>query len=263
MYRWLGVALGLGMVLACAGPATPEPVPEPAPAEPEPEEPEEPEDPKASQDCRVGMMGVLVGIPGWNAPQKAQAPLKLRAQPRNDARVLLEFDREGDLSRVGGKTVCHWVYKKEKPSCVAVQFDSEEYGIPVYEVRQGWAQVSTGPGEPADISSTGCRKRTWVQVQRPLEVRKIEALLEGDKMTKTLPNWDGVLYDAPGGAPRPSGVQGSTAFRKGKLERVGDQLWIEATVIDTHCDTKTEGARGWLPLYDTDGALQVWYDSQC
>jgi hypothetical protein len=257
------VVLGLGMGLACAGPGTPEPVPEPVPVEaPEPE-PEEPEDPKATQDCRVGMMGVLVGIPGWNAPQKATAPLKLRAQPRNDARVLLEFDREGALSRAGGKTVCHWAYKKEEPHCVAVQYDSEEYGIPVYEVRQGWAQVSVGPGETVDVSATGCKKRTWVQLQRPLEVRKVEALLEGATMTHTMANWDGVLYDAPGGAPRPSGSQGITPFRKGKIERRGDQTWIEATVIDRHCDTKTEGAHGWLPLQDSSGALQVWYETQC
>jgi hypothetical protein len=279
---WTGGLL-LGWGLACGGgeadaPATDEPATD-APTDGGKEDDDEGDDDDdpgrdraARNDCRLGLQGVVAGVPGWpHGDHPAhKGPVQLRTTPRADGRVAFEIDREGAVIRPepgGGsgkaRTVCRWGGQNKEQPCMSVEFEYEGYGLPVFQERRGWVQVAVGPGQSQPEEGQGCRKRAWLQLEEPLEFLDAEAMIEAAKMTHTLPNWDGVMYDGPDGAPRTSGEEGQVWFRKDRTARAGGNLWIEATVIDTHCDTKVERSKGWIPVTDRDGRLQVWFDTAC
>ncbi|MEZ5397899.1 MAG: hypothetical protein R2724_34745 [Bryobacterales bacterium] len=271
----LGLALGWG--LACGGGgATDDAAPTDQAGDDDDDGPEEGDGSDwraARNECRNGLVGVLVGLPGWRngTGHKAnRTAVPLRTAPRDDARELMQVDRTGTVHRTDGaqgdkaKLVCYPVQAQQEPHCLTAAHMKGGFGAPVFKERPGWAQIAVGPGDDlVPMQAEGCRKRVWVELADALEVVPVDDLLEHAELPTTLPNWDGVLYDAPDGAPRPSGQEGKVPFKRGRISEAGGRTWYEVTLVDSVCDTKVEREKGWLPVTDLDGRLQVWFDTEC
>lgn len=284
--RSVTVGVGIGavwMALACAGgdtslpPTGDAPVAQPEPA-PKPDTPRNRDRERGrkadrrrkpdSDDCLQDLIGVLTGPPGWPTGDGAKMhvdEMPFFKAPEDGAEEVARLDRNGEL-HVGGASVCR---RPQAPSdhCLSLDYAKNGAGLPVYAIRGDFAEVAFGPGASviAPASGTKCPSHGWVKIDGGLEVRTAaEALEARDVMAHTLSVWNGVLFDGPGGAPRPSGFDGVKDFHVVGVEEKGGRTWLDVRLIDGHCGKgDKEKGRGWIPVDDDDGHLQVWYYSEC
>lgn len=256
----LAVALA---ALACSGvlpapPPPPEPDPVPAPAPPPPRQRTE-----RDVDCLDNVVGVLTHVPGFPAGHDGKphpGPITFYARPEPDAKPLATLDDDGQLARADGELGCKGI--SEEP-CLNLVFENEGIGLPVYDTSGSWVQVAIGKGGSILDGDARCRRRAWVQLDDPMTVETVPDLLESNKLTHTLDDWNGVLYDSPDGAPRASGFTGQTDFTVKSSRRFAGRLWFEVDLVSSHCDTPRDRGTGWIPLEDDDGRLQIWFYTDC
>lgn len=281
------VAWGIGTIwlaLACAGgeevlPPTDgaeEPVakPEPAPKPDTPRNRDRERGRKAdrrrkpeSADCRQDLMGVLTGPPGWPTGDGAKMhidELPIRKAPADDAEEIARFDRNGELHQ-GGKPICR---RPQAPSehCLSLDYAKNGSGLPVYALKGDWAEVAFGPGGSvlSEAAGTTCPSHGWVKLQGGLEVRTAGEAIGEDSLAHTLAGWNGVLFDGPAGAPRPSGFDGVRDLKVVGSEDRDGRTWLDVRLIEGHCGRgDKEKGRGWIPVDDDDGRLQVWFYDAC
>ncbi|MEQ1569466.1 MAG: hypothetical protein ABMA64_27770, partial [Myxococcota bacterium] len=185
--------------------------------------------------------------------------VSVRARPKPDGKEIASLSA-GAIVR-DGHQMCDG---SGRDQCATVAWGYEALGLPVYTLRDGWAEIGLGKGGGALEPAARCRNRGWVELDPPMEVYTVEDLLDDHGLTHTLDGWDGQLYDRPAGTPRASGFTDQVDFELRGTRTVTGELWLEVDLVDAHCegDKRSRGA-GWIPAADPRGTLQVWYYTDC
>ncbi len=130
-----------------------------------------------------------------------------------------------------------------------------EAGAAVVTGRQGdWLRIELADG------SNG-----WVR-PGPAEQFLSLAELYAGTMTHLVRTWSGRLWrqDRGGWYADPSGHVGETAVEVVATETIGDTLWLEVVIpeIPPCGGGRQQSARGWIPAWDENGELNVWFYSR-
>ena len=135
------------------------------------------------------------------------------------------------------------------------EFDYERPGAIVLERQNTWFRIRLAEGS------------AWLQAPELAEFHPLEKLLE-DGLTYFTEEWDGHLYDSPGGARQQTARAPVSASG---LEVTGSR-WLngrlgrEVSVLShSQCDSPTEPRvvrQGWVPAHSRSGEPAVWFFSR-
>ncbi len=230
------------------------------------EEPEERDVAQATPDCTVDMMGVLVGLPGYGGDKKDQAksPVAIHKGPSEKSKVVGEYSAKGLVPAKKDEPFCHGTTGDD--ACVGATVALEQFGLPVYQVKDGWAMVGMGKG--GNILGDGsCQRRVWVQTTEKLVVRDVVDLLDTD-MAYLRGGMPPKLFDDAAGEPlaeQPEDSSDDISARVIRHKEVDGRIWVKVELYDqSPCEGEQEEvAEGWMPLHDDAGRLQFWFYSDC
>jgi hypothetical protein len=185
---------------------------------------------------------------------KLSTPKRLEAheQPSVNTRVVATLDATG-ITRADGVR-CGW---HREPQCRYHESAYEVSALAVFAMRpDGWYRIA--------IDRDGVQFG-WIQsdaTHHPLE----SLALGQERLTYLTPAWRGTLHDR-GGANRvavPRKAQ--TPYRALRPIAITGRLWIEVEVLAGACSGGPEDERvvgkGWVPVRDAAGELNVWYWSR-
>jgi hypothetical protein len=145
---------------------------------------------------------------------------------------------------------------------IAVPYHESGYELPaaiVYERRGRWFRIAL------DLGSA------WID-RDPVGFLPYPALLKGN-LAYLVPNWDGLLRQAPGAAAPLKRLSPAWKAHLAELipiellgvRRVGGETWLHVQLGVESCGEVFEGVKpveGWVPAYRSDGDTNAWFASR-
>jgi hypothetical protein len=219
-------------------------------------EAQHPQPPTGFEAALIGLLELpLIYDALESADPKPATPSRIdvRRTPADTAPIAATLDKNG-ITRADGAR-CSW---HREPQCLHHEVGYEVPALAVFENRQGaWYRIA--------IDREGSQFG-WIRSTEKLH--RLEALALGqERLTYLTAAWRGALYDRPGGVNQftvPRTPQ--TPYRPLRPVVIGGRLWIEVAVLAGACtggpdDDRVVG-KGWVPVRDAVGELNVWYWSR-
>jgi hypothetical protein len=207
--------------------------------------------PTGYESTLVGLLDVptIYGAAQENGARTATTAVAfdVRREPLDGASVVARLDDAGIARSDGAR--CFW---RSAPRC---RYHESGYEIPalaVFDTRTGgWYRIAIDP-EGAAFG--------WIRSAEPFHA--LAALvLSDERLTYLTPLWRGVLHPRPADpTTRLVTRESETPYRALRPATIGNQLWIEVEIVADACkDRERVIDRGWVPLRNAAGELNVWY----
>jgi len=178
-----------------------------------------------------------VARPARSAPH----PVPIRARPDAGAPVAGAIGAPGDVE--------------------TREIGYEEKAAAVYARRPDWYLVG--------MRRAGAPGRAWIRAADAGAFTGVGELLTARRATHLTRTWNGRLWEAPGTDAHVAWLREPPAREHDvdviESRTVAGRLWLRVDVLEPdRCSGRDAAvvARGWVPTYAADGALNVWYHSR-
>ncbi|HLV27286.1 MAG TPA: hypothetical protein VKZ41_13335 [Gemmatimonadales bacterium] len=161
-----------------------------------------------------------------------------------------EMSCEGRLS-----VNVHYADGSDSTELPTREFDYERPGAIVLEREDTWFRIRLAEGS------------AWLRSSEGAEFHPLEKLLE-EGLTYFTEEWDGHLYDSPGGARQetPEAPVSASGVRVTGSRWLNGRLWLEVSVLShSECASAAEPRvvrQGWVLAHARSGEPAVWFYSR-
>jgi hypothetical protein len=175
------------------------------------------------------------GPPGQTPPKKTSL-VKLRAEPNQTSKVVLQFSKQDDV--------------------VAREHGYEENSAVAFGKEKGWFLIKIKSG------------KGWLAPEDAGPFHRYEGLVENGPSYLDK-NWNGRLYPSPGDTAKSE--QFTLRKKDGDLvdvqilakKMIKDQLWFQIQIVEGRCEGEEKlGKKAWVPIYNEKGETNFWFYSR-